>query len=244
MSKVICLFFTLVVCKCALNAQTIEPSKGVDKNTLQTEIESIYSIEKDNDITIKSWSTPSLLFRYGFLKNVELQFNLPIKQERHFEKNELVYSSNALDDLQLGISINLWKQKKLLPETALMYRSLIHYQSDFKLLHAGQVISLNLSNTLNPKLTLTNNIGYAREKESSYSTFFVSNLSYSTSEKLSLFIEYLYTNTQQQNKFHNGLIGFGYAFTNKITFEGAVSKGLNYNQFYTGGRLTFVFENL
>ena len=232
------------MCKCALNAQTIEPSKGVDKNTLQTEIESIYSIEKDNDITIKSWSTPSLLFRYGFLKNVELQFNLPIKQERHFEKNELVYSSNALDDLQLGISFNLWEQKKLLPETALMYRSLIHYESDFKLLHAGQVISLNLSNTLNPKLTLTNNIGYAKEKESSYSILFMSNLSYSSSEKLSLFIESSYNNTPQQNKFHNGLIGFGYAFTNKITFEGVFSKGLNYNQFYMGGRLTFVFENL
>ena len=244
MQKVICLFFIMVVGKCALNAQTTEPSKGLDKNTLQTEIESIYSIEKDNDITIKSWSTPSLLFRYGFLKNVELQFNLPIKQERHFEKNELVYSSNALDDLQLGISFNLWEQKKLLPETALMYRSLIHYESDFKLLHAGQVISLNLSNTLNPKLTLTNNIGYAREKESSYSILFVSNLSYSTSEKLSLFIESSYNNILQQNKFHNALVGFGYAFTNKITFEGAFSKGLNYNQFYTGGRLTFVFENL
>ncbi len=244
MQKVICLFFTVFVCKCALNAQTIEPSKGVDKNTLQTEIESIYSIEKENENTIKSWSTPSLLFRYGFLKNVELQFNFPIKQEKYFKKNELVYSSNTFDDLQLGISINLWKQKKLLPETALMYRSLIHYKSDFKLLHAGQVISLNLSNRLNPKLVLTNNIGYASEKENSYSTFFVSNLSHSTSEKLSLFIEYSCYNTPQQNKFQNALIGFGYAFTNNISFEGAVSKGLNYNQYYTGGRLTFVFNNL
>jgi len=244
MQKAICLFFILALCKYSLNAQAIEPSKGVDKNTLQTEIESIYSVEKENENTIKSWSTPSLLFRYGFLKNIELHFNFPIKQEKYFKKNELVYSSNTLDDLQLGISINLWKQKKLLPETALMYRSLIHYKSDLKLLHAGQVLSLNFSNALSPKLTLTNNIGYAREIENYSSTFFVSNLSYSATEKLSLFIEYSHNNNTQQNKFHDALVGFGYSFKNNITLECSASTGLNYSKFYTGGRLTFVFENL
>ena len=240
MQKITCLLFTLFMCKCALKAQTVEPSKSVDKNVLQMEFESIYSIEKENTSESKSLSTPNLLFRYGFLKNVELQLSIPIVKEDYYEHNELVYSTHKFDDTQIGFSLNLWNQKKWLPEAALMTRSYLHYQSNLKFDYVGQTVSLNLSNTLSKNLTFNYNFGYAFEKNTALSCFVITNLTYNLSSKWDAFIEYTGNKTTTNNFLQNGISGVSYQINDSFSFDFGFSKGLNYSQFFTGARLTWV----
>ncbi|MDX1829549.1 MAG: hypothetical protein R3342_08395 [Lutibacter sp.] len=242
MQKITCLLFTLFMCKCPLKAQTAEPSKAVDKRTLQIELESIYSIEKENISESKSLSTPNFLFRYGVLKNVELQLSIPIIKEDYYEHNELVYSTHKFDDTQLGFSINLWNEKKWLPEAALMTRAYLHYQSNLKFDYVGQTVSLNLSNTLTKKLALNYNFGYAFEKNTELSWFLITNLTYNLSSNWSVFIEYTGNNTTNNNYLQNGITGISHQINDSFSFDFGFSKGLNHSQFFTGGRLTWVIK--
>jgi hypothetical protein len=230
--------------KYTLTAQTVEPSKSLPKKTLQIELESVYAIEKENIGELKTFSTPNFLFRYGFLKNIELQFSIPIIKEIYYENHELVYSTHKFDDIQLGFSIDLWHQKKWLPEAALMTRSFFHYQSDFNFNYVGQTVSLNLLNEFTKKLSITYNFGYAFEKKADFSYFIISNLSYQLYQNLNLFIEYSGNNTSSNKFIQNFATGISYQLNKSIFLDFSIAKGLNQNLFYTGGRLTWVIENL
>lgn len=243
MQRITLIIITLFIFKYTLYSQTAEPSKGVGKNTLQIELESLYSFQKENSISITSWSIPNLLLRYGLYKNLEIQINTPLIKEKLTENDELIYVISKFDDIQIGFSLNLWAQHKWLPETAFLYRSVLHYKPNFKFSNVGYVYSLNFSNALNEKLVLTNNIGYATEKMSGYTCFIVSNLNYSYSSSFNFFIEYSCNNTEESSVFKNITSGMGYALSKSLTLEYSISKGLNYNMFYTGGRLTCVLES-
>lgn len=244
MKNVIATLIALLIFKCTLFSQTAEPSKGVEKNTLQIELESIYSVQKENSSTIKSWSIPNLLLRYGLFKNLEMQFNAPLIREKLIEHDELIYAINKFDDIQIGFALNLWEQHKWIPETAFLYRSVLHSKPNLKFLNVGNVYSLNFSNNLNEKLTFTNNIGYATEKTSGYTYFIVSNLDYSYSSKTNFLIEYSCNDTKESGIFQSITVGMGYALNKNITVEYSVAKGIDHNLLYTGGRLTYVIESL
>jgi len=239
MQKIILLLFLLFICTPVLNAQTVEPSKNINKNSLQMEFESIFSMEKENISETKSWSTPNLLFRYGFLKNLELQLSIPIIKESYYENNEKVYTTHKFDDTQFGFSVNLWNQKKGLPQAALMMRTSFHHQSNLNFSYVGQTFSLNLSNTLTKNLNLNYNFGYTFEKHSEHTYFIITNLTYNRSSKWSTFLEFS-GNTTSDNFLQNALTGVTKQFSNSLSFDFSLSKGLNYSQFFIGGRLTWV----
>lgn len=243
MKKVTITLIALLIFKCTLFSQTAEPARGVEKKTLQIELESIYSVQKENSSTIKSWSIPNLLLRYGLLKNLEMQFNVPLIREKLIEHDALIYTINKFHDIQIGFSLNLWAQNKWIPETAFLYRSVLHSKPNLQFLNVDNVYSINFSNNLNEKLTLSNNIGYATEKTSGYTRFIVSNLDYSYSSKTNFLIEYSCNDTKESGVFQNITIGVGYALNKNITLEYSVAKGINHNLFYTGGRLTYVIES-
>lgn len=241
MSKFPFLLFILFTYNFSLKAQTVEPSTSVSKNMLQIELESIYSIEKDNFNKTKSLSTPNFLFRYGFLKNLELQLSVPIIKETYYDHNEKVYSTHKFDDMQLGFSINLWNENKWLPQAALMTRAFLHHQSNLNFSYVRQTFSLNLSNTLSKNLYLNYNFGYAFEKNAEFSYFLITNLTYNLSSKWSAFLEFS-GNKTDTNFLQNGLTGVTKQISNYLSFDFNISKGLNYSQFYIGGRLTWILK--
>ncbi|AMC11545.1 hypothetical protein Lupro_09815 [Lutibacter profundi] len=237
------LLFILLFYKHTLNAQTVEPSKGIDKNKFQIELESIYSIDKkENNGLSKSISTPNFLFRYGFLKNIELQIAIPIIKEKYYEENELVYATHKFDDTQLGFSVNLWNQKKWLPEAAFMTRIYLHYLSNLNFNYVGQTFSLNLSNTLTKKLNLNYNIGYAFEKNTQLSSFIITNLTYKLFLKGLIFLEFSGNNTKTHNFLQNITTGLSYNIEESLTLDFSIAKGLNHSLFYTGARATWIIN--
>lgn len=242
MHKYISLIITLFLVKLISFYQTIEPSTAIHKNDLQIEIESLYSIQKEENLKLTSWSIPSALLRFGLFEGFEIQLNTPIIKEELWEKDHLIHSLNKFDDIQIGFSLNLWKEQKLIPEASIMVRNIIPTDSKFEFDKFGKIYSLNFSNTLFENLSINYNVGYAIETDQYKSGFYIANLSYEATNNLHFFVENFGDFTNKKLISHNLNIGGGYNFSNTYTFDLSIANGLNHNMFYLGGILTFVLN--
>lgn len=223
-------------------SQTVEPSASISKNTFQIEIESLYTIQKENNFEMKSWSIPSALFRFGLTESLEVQLNTPIIKEELWKNDHLVHSLNKFDDIQLGFSVNLWKGKNILPEASIMIKAILPTDSEFEISKLGKICSVNFSNRLTKNLAFNYNIGYAVETDASKSGFYIANLTYSLSNKVHFFVENFGDFTNHKLISHNINIGAGYNFSNSFTFDLSVANGINHNMFYAGGVVTYVIN--
>ena len=231
---------------CSVNyknfSQTVEPSTAVTKNTLQIEIESLYAVQKENNVKLTSWSIPSALFRFGLFDGAEIQVNTPIIKEELWENDHLVHSLNKFDDIQVGFSINLWKEKNILPETSLMIRAILPTDSEFKISKLGKICSINFSNSITEKWSLNYNLGYAIETDNTKAGFYIANLSYNFSDKIHFFAENFGDFNNSKLISYNLNIGGGYNFSDNCAFDVSIANGINHNLFYVGGILTFIID--
>ena len=230
-------FITLTI-----SSQTVEPSSAVNKYNLQIELESLYTIQKESSETMKSWSIPSVLFRYGLFNGVELQLNTPIIKEKLYENDHLIHSLHKFDDMQLGFSIDLWKQQNILPEVSLMLRAILPISLNLKKEYVGKVVSLNLSNSLNEELSFNYNIGYVNETNNNSTCFYIANFNYDLNSKLHVFIEEFADFSNTQKAFHNINTGLGYVFNDRFSLDLSIAKGINHNMFYVGGVFAYNFN--
>ena len=241
MKKLIIVFVTsMLVTK--LNAQTVEPSSGIEKNNIQLELESLYSTQKEGAEKITSWSVPSLLLRYGLSKSIELQLNTPIIKEQLYNDNHLIHSLYKFDDIQLGFAINLWKQKKILPETSLMFRAIIPVNLKLNTKNIGKILALNFSHQIDSKFNFSNNIGYVTEITNKTTGFYISNLTFELNPKVHFFVENFGDFTEKKLISSNLNIGAGYNLNSNLSVDISMANGLNHNLFYVGGVLTWVFN--
>lgn len=225
-----------------INAQTAEPSATIDKSILQIELESLYTIQNEGSEKMNSWSIPSALFRYGLLNGFELQLNTPIIKEKLWKNNHLIHSLNKFDDIQIGFSMNLWKEKKLVPEASIMIRAIVPTDKKFKLAKIGEIVSLNFSNKISEKFSFNYNIGYVHETDNSKSGFYIANISYEANSKVHFFLENFGDFTQEKLISHNMNTGVGYNFSDNFIVDLSISKGVNHNMFYTGGIITWAIN--
>jgi len=223
-------------------SQTVESSAVVDKFNLQIELESLYTKQKEGLETMKSWSIPSVLFRYGLFNGVEFQLNTPIIKEKLYENDHLIHSLHKFDDMQLGFSINLWKQQNILPEVSFMLRAILPISLKLQNEHIGKVISLNLSNSLNEKLSFNYNIGYVNETNNNSTYFYIANFNYNLNSKFHVFIEEFADFSNTQKTFHNISTGLGYIFNDRFSLDLSTAKGMNHNMFYVGGIFVYNFN--
>ncbi|MHB1148134.1 MAG: hypothetical protein ACYC01_11150 [Lutibacter sp.] len=242
MNKIIYAILVLFAIQHSIQSQTAEPSAAINKNILQIEIESTYSIQKVGLEKTTCWSIPNTLFRYGLLNGFDLQVNIPIIKEQLWENDHLVQSLNKFDNLQVGFSVDLWKEKKLLPEASIMVRSIVPTDHKFAIDNIGKIVSLNFSNKISENLTLNYNIGHVEKTDSSSSCFYIANMSYLINSKLHFFIENFGDLHQKKLMSHNLNIGGGYNFTDKLILDIAVNNELNQHFFYAGGRLTWIIN--
>ena len=233
--------FIFIVCACY--CQTVEPSSGVEWNTIQLEFESQYAIEKENNQKLNYWSLPSLLVRYGLLSKVEFQFNLPVVRERLFVNNKLVEESNDFGDMQIGMSVDLWKQKRILPEAALMVRAIVPVGNARDTMAAGTIISLNLMNRLGNQFFIGYNLGLVRQPDGFSSGFYILNLTYEFSQKFHLFMEQFGDFTFDDFLSHNLNIGFGGTLCKNVALDISLGKGLSAKMNYVGMILTWVLKS-
>jgi len=222
-----------------LNSQTIEPSIGVSKNTLQLELESLYTTQKLETQKINTYTTPNLLFRYGLSNAIELQLNIPFVKEELCKNKEVISSSHYIDDVQLGFSVNLWNEKKFISEASIMVRGIIPANNGLKFNGFGNVTSLNLSKKLPYNFLVSFNIGYITDFKNDHSGLYISNLNYDVNPKINLFIETQSAFDYKGGSSHNIATGIGYGIRNNLKIDLSIAKGINHSLFYTGGVLTW-----
>lgn len=215
-------------------AQIVEPATNIDKHTLQIEIEAQYAQQKEGTEKQISWSIPSVLFRYGLLNGLELQLNAPLIKEELYENDHLIHSLNKFDHIQFGVSVNLWKQKNLLPEAAFMARVIIPFKQNLNYNAIGKIAALNFSNLIGEKFSLNYNIGYVTETESEDSAYYIANITYNLNSKMHFFAENFADFSQNLKAFQNINIGGGYQLNEQMCIDLSIANGLNHSLFYTG----------
>ena len=236
---VLLLLFILLISR--IHAQTVEPSSGINKKIFQLELESIYSVQKEGSEKSTSWSIPSLLVRYGMSNTIELQLNTPVIKEQLYNNEHLIHSLYKFDDIQIGLSVNLWEQNKLLPETSFMYRTIVPVALPFNIKKLGHIFSLNLSNSIGSKITFSNNIGIATETNNQTTGFYITNINYELNPKIHFFIENFGDFTNSKLISTNLNFGAGYNFSSKVSADISIAKGIHHDLFYVGGVLTYAF---
>jgi len=222
------LTFTLLFISIKLLGQTVEPAKGLEKNLFQIELETTYSEQSENNETIRSFSIPSTLFRFGLTGKMELQLNTPIIKEELYENDHLIHSLNKFDNIQFGFSYNLFNEKNILPQTALMIRAIVPTEntcwSDM-----GYVLALNFSNTLSSKISLNYNLGIAKECRTNPTGYYIFNLSYDVNSDFHCFIENFGDYTLSELISQNLNVGFGFNLKDNITLDFSYQNGLNHD---------------
>lgn len=218
-------------------AQTVEPSMAVEKRMLQLEFESLYLVEKEAVEKINSWSIPSVLMRYGVTTSIELQANVPLLREAIYQEDIMVSSRTFLDKVQLGLSANLWKEKGVLPETAIMIRALIPVYDNSNN-DVGRLVALNMSNSLTDAVSLNYNFGWVSD-EGEDSGYYIANLAWDISSRVHTFVELFGSTYRGFEMTHNINTGIGFNMGNSFCIDLSVANGLNQDMFYFGGVLTY-----
>lgn len=212
-----------------ISAQTVEASSTVKKNILQIEIESLHATVENGDEKITSWSIPNTLFRFGLTNNLELQLNIPFRREETFVQNTLQQSLHEFDHVQIGVSTNLWKQKKIIPEASIMIRTFAPMAHGFQPENLGHMASLNFKNDLTKGLSLNYNIGYVVEPQENANYFYIANFSYIPNERIHFFIENFAEMTPREFVESNLNMGGGYNIKDNISIDLSYTRGLNYS---------------
>ena len=233
--------FTVFLLQFKLIGQTVEPSKAVDKNNLQLEFETLYSVENETSSKTTSWSIPNVLIRYGMSNNIELQLHTPFTKERCFVDNELTSNIFKFEEVEIGASINLWKQNKLIPEAAIMTRIVLPTKT-FNSKGVGNVVSLNLSNLISNKICLNYNVGTTTDINKSTTGFYVVNMYYEPNSKVHFFIENSSGFTLKKTESSCLSTGLGVNLNDFFTVDFSVAKSLKNKMFYVGAILTWVIN--
>jgi hypothetical protein len=234
------IFLLIVVNFTHIFSQTAEPSANVEKRIFQIELESLYLIEKENDETLNSWSIPSTLIRYGLTNHIELQASIPFLHERIYVADELISSEQIFDNAQVGFSLNLWQEKSIVPQAALMYRALIPVYNSVES-EIGHIVSLNLSNSITDKIALNYNLGTVFSQNSK-AGYYIINLAYTITEKVHCFSE-IFGEFDANVFFGNCFnFGIGYNLTKTLCLDLSMAKGLDHERTYFGGVLAYSFN--
>ena len=224
-----------------VGSQTIEPSSNVEKRVLQMEFETLYSVEQDTKQKNTSWSLPNVLLRYGLSDNVELQLHTPFTKERCFENNGLTSNVFEFSEVELGLSVNLWNQNRLLPEAAIMVRAISPTES-FSFDTLGNMVSLNLSHSISQKVRLGYNLGTTTNMAQNTTGFFVLNIAYEPNARVHYFLENS-TNFDIDAMKSNCLgLGVGFNLNANMAIDFSAANSLLHSMFYTGAILTWAID--
>ena len=213
--------------------QAVEPSSGIGSNILQIEMEGQYANELEAASTISSWLVPNTLLRYGITNSIELQLNVPYFGERLTDGNDAVYVLHRFDNIKMGTSINLWPQKRWIPETALMVRAILPI-SDLALNNIGEILALNFSNQLNNKWSLNYNLGYIHEVAHTHSAYYILNIWFEPNSNWHFYIENTGEFNQGEKIYELVNGGFGINITDNFCTDFSFGKGINKNTYYMG----------
>lgn len=242
------LFITGVFCLIVnlnniLNAQIVEDiitdrpdqtesAATIPKNHIQFEAGGTFDVDKsENSIMTKNYSAPSVLIRYGLLNNVELRLGSEYSQEKIFFNETEMSDNKGFAPLYLGTKIGLIKEKKIIPQTAVIIGLQIPFEKNniFQPEKAGIEYRLTMKHTLNETFTLSYNLGGEWDGDEKKTTaLYTLSLGISLADKLGMYAEsygFYSKNSTADNRMDGGL-----TYLLMPNLQGDVSAGFGINE--------------
>lgn len=200
-------------------AQQTEPSANVDAKSLRIEGGFSYQCLKGNLINNHTFGLPSLLFRYGLNKNIELRIGNLCEYHRIVSENT-TEEGFCFGNVEIGAKAQLLKSNT---EIA-FFSHIILPKKDFLLNKFGIVNTLTISHYLSDKYSFGYSLGYNYFEEASatYSLYFNRNINENATVYLETFGEYDLKNDFSQI----ANLGFTYVVNKLIDVDITVGKGL------------------
>jgi len=222
-----------------------ESASTVPKNHVQFEIGGTFEEDKANDLEkIKTISAPSVLIRYGISKNIELRLGSEYSQEKLFSQGLEVSKNTGFAPIYLGTKIGLIKERKTIPQTAIIFGLLIPFEKDnvFQPKKVGAEFRFTMKHTLNERFSLSYNFGGEWDRdEDIFTGLYTLSMGISLADKLGMYVESygFYTNGSSSDNRLDG--GFTYLFMPNL--QGDISAGYGINDvspdYYLGLGISF-----
>jgi hypothetical protein len=215
----------------------------VPLNSFQLEAGVVFEKTVRDGSTIKNFSYPSVLFRYGLLNNFELRMEVENVNETT-EENGQSLSRTGFNPLTLGFKINAAEEKGLRPAIGFIVNlSLPNLAStEFKNDFVGTSINLALANSITDKFSAGYNLGASWDGNTPEPTFFYSlSLSYEIAERVTGFTEVYGFMPEKTRADHRFDFGLSILALNNLAFDASAGLRLTDNapDFFINGGFSF-----
>jgi hypothetical protein len=123
--------------------------------------------------SLQSYQLPALLFRTGVTRVAELRLGIGLTRQDSLRSGDQVHTRWNTSALGAGAKVHLCKQRRWLPEMAVVVNLLLPYtvQTELESAYVGHSLLLVTSHELTPVLSLVNNLGGAWEGNRTGATF-------------------------------------------------------------------------
>lgn len=231
----------------------------VDKGYIQFELGvaiervGVYKMTVTSDeLTITNHSYPSVLFRYGLSKNIELRAGIEYIQEKYSYKFDRNYSyiappgitESGLSPLTLGTKIHMIKESGAVPQTALLLNIAIPFKEDspFQSEYIGTDFRFTMTNNLNNRFALSYNLGAEFGSGSPGATGIYSvSLGAALAGRLSAFAELYGFLPQKTSPDHRFDAGLTYLFLKNVQADASFGLGISEKSpdYFVGAGVSF-----
>ena len=157
------------------------------------QIESGFNFENytDDAILHENYLFPSVLLRFGLLKNAEARISTEYAYKAETDSG-IKSKMNGLNPITLGTKIRVFKQKGLIPNLSVLINLTLPWYGNYSFVppYLAPSVYLLMSNSVFDKLNICYNIGLIRDGNESPTTRFCAlSLGVNPTKKLGLFVE-------------------------------------------------------
>jgi hypothetical protein len=207
-----------------------ESSSTLLKESLQIESGILFGSTKDNSFSEEMFLAPTVLWRYGIAKGIELRLLTEFASVKDKITSEAI---SGFNDLQIGTKIKLLKKEGVNTEIALLSHAIIPTAKDeLSLNKLGTINKLSISHELSEEIGLGYNIGY------DYFGFGSGNLTYSLavgiaiSDKIGFYVEPYGGIVEFEHHISNFDAGFTYLIEDNSQLDVSFGSGINQKMTY------------
>jgi hypothetical protein len=203
-----------------------ESSSTIPLKSLQIEAGALF--QRGDGVQANAY--PSILWRYGITKNVELRLLT------QFETNKLLSSSlknSGISDLQIGTKIQIFKKENVNTEIAFLSHLILPTaKSELTNNKVGTINKLSISHAISEKIGLGYNVGYDYFGNGSGNLTYSVALGISLSDKIGFYVEPYGEFTEFESHLASFDTGFTYLLKDNFQLDISYGTGLNYDMNY------------
>lgn len=205
-----------------------ESSVTVPKRSLQIEGGFLYASLKENSLNIKETLLPTVLFRYGLTKGIELRL---VAQNGKIKNDSITI--NGLSDLEIGTKIQLLKKENIKTEIAFLTHVIVPTgKQELTNGKAGVVSKFAFSYPASNVMETGCNIGYSNFGYDNGSLIYSLVGGFSITDKISAYIEPYGEYLNFKKWFMNADAGFTCLLQENFQFDFSFGTGINYKMKY------------